>query len=83
NLKQVSVDRHSVNIAWTAANDNQAVTSYLVLRNGAEIGETTQTQFSDNCVAPKATQQYQVRALDSSGNQSAESLPLLVTIPNE
>lgn len=83
NLKQAGLDRHSVNIAWTAATDNQAVASYLVLRNGAEIGETTQTQFSDTCVAPKATQQYRVRALDSSGNQSAESPPLLVTIPNE
>jgi hypothetical protein len=29
------------------------------------------------------TQQYRVRALDSSGNQSAESAPLLVTTPNE
>jgi chitinase len=72
-----------VNLLWDASSDNVAVTGYLVYRDGALLATLTGsgTSYTDTTVAPARTYNYQVRAADSAGNQSALSNPTNLTAP--
>jgi len=65
----------AIDLSWTAATDNVAVTGYEVFRDGAAtaIGTTTGTTFSDSGLAPDSTHSYAVVAVDAAGNRSALS----------
>jgi uncharacterized delta-60 repeat protein len=62
----------AIDLSWTAATDNVAVTGYEVFRDGAAtaIGTTTATTFSDSGLAPDSTHSYAVVAVDAAGNRS-------------
>jgi uncharacterized delta-60 repeat protein len=66
---------NAIDLSWTAATDNVAVTGYEVFRDGAPtaIGTTTGTTFSDSGLAPDSTHSYAVVAVDAAGNRSALS----------
>jgi uncharacterized delta-60 repeat protein len=66
---------NAIDLSWTAATDNVAVTGYDVFRDGAAtaIGTTTGTTFSDSGLAPDSTHSYAVVAVDAAGNRSALS----------
>jgi glucose/arabinose dehydrogenase len=76
----------TVNLSWTAATDNVAVTAYLVLRDGATIGTVTgsaanppATSFTDSGLRPNTTYRYTVVARDGQGNVSPASAPATVS----
>ena len=75
----VSVSR--VNLAWTAATDNIAVTGYRILRNGTQIGTSATTSFSDTTATPATAYTYTVTAVDAAGNVSPPSAPAPATTP--
>jgi len=79
NLAQLAVDSGTVKIGWAPASDNAAVVAYKVFRNGAEIARTQDMSHTDTCVSPITTYQYQVSAVDASGNQSPPSGAIIVT----
>ena len=62
----------SVRLTWTASTDNVAVAKYEVYRNAVKIAETTSLNYSD-ASAPSGVSTYSVRAVDTSGNVSAQS----------
>ena len=71
----------SVNLAWTAATDDQAVTGYRVYRSvtagftpaaGNLVGNATGTSFTDSGLAA-GTHYYRVSAVDAAGNQGPVS----------
>ena len=68
------------NLSWTASSDNTGVTSYVVFRDGVQIGSTTQTSYSDAAAAPGA-HAYAVAAEDAAHNRSALSAPATVIVP--
>ncbi len=70
-----------VDLSWSPATDNLAVTGYEVLRNGAMIASTSGTQFTDTGVEAGANYGYSVRAFDAAGNVGPESVSVVVTIP--
>jgi len=82
NLRLTQAGPTSVSLAWDAAADDFAVTTYTVLRDGTAIGTTSGavTAFVDSSVVPDRTYTYQVVASDAVGNQSAASAPLTVTV---
>jgi hypothetical protein len=55
-------------LRWSAASDNLAVDTYVVTRDGAEIGRPSTTDFSDTGVVPGTTVAYAVAAVDAAGN---------------
>ena len=57
------------------------VTGYNVYRNGVKIATASDTQYADATVAPNATYQYTVSAYDGSGNTSAQTPTVSVTVP--
>jgi chitodextrinase len=70
----------SVTVSWTASTDNRAVASYDIYRNGVVIGNTTGTTFTDDGLAAGVSFAYRVQAIDTSGNRSAGSPPINVTV---
>ncbi|HVQ43946.1 MAG TPA: Ig-like domain-containing protein [Candidatus Saccharimonadia bacterium] len=73
---------NQVDLSWTAAADDTAVTKYLVKRNGAVIAQPTGTTFSDTTATGGSTYSYVVAAADAAGNTSASSDPATATVPD-
>jgi len=75
NLTATAISISQINLAWTAATDNVAVTNYLVERcqgagcsNFAQIGTTTGTTFNNTGLAVATAYSYRVRATDAANN---------------
>jgi uncharacterized delta-60 repeat protein len=64
---------NAIDLSWTAATDNVAVTGYRIFRDGGPLPITTVngTTFSDAGLS--GTHSYQVTAIDAAGNESAPS----------
>ncbi len=71
----------SVNLRWTAATDNVAVTGYDIIRDGAPAGSVTgdTTTFTDSGLSAGTRYEYRVVARDAQGNRSAPSAAAAVT----
>jgi chitodextrinase len=79
-LAVVEVRARRIELSWTAATDNVAVTGYRVERcQGAsctgfvQIGTTTGVTYTDTGLNFNTTYRYQVRAEDAAGNLGAYS----------
>ncbi|HKF90153.1 MAG TPA: DNRLRE domain-containing protein [Acidimicrobiia bacterium] len=78
-----AISSNRVDVAWKPSSDDTAVASYRVFRDGTlltSVGAAT-TRYSDASVAASTTYSYTVRALDSSGNASGESVAASATTP--
>jgi parallel beta-helix repeat protein len=65
---------NQINLSWTAATDNVAVTGYQIIRNGAKIDEIgAVTTYSDTTTSPGTAYTYTVRAVDAAGLVSPDS----------
>jgi fibronectin type 3 domain-containing protein len=74
-LAATAVSTSRINLTWTAATDNVAVTGYLVegcagagCTAFSPIGTATATTFSQTGLAPASSYSYRVRATDAAGN---------------
>jgi chitodextrinase len=76
NLRPTGGHANSVSIAWDASTDNVGVTGYVIVRNGAQIGTASATEFTDNTASEGKKYAYQVIATDAAGNRSAPSAAL-------
>ncbi len=79
NLQGTAVSTSRIDLAWTASTDNVGVTGYRIYRDGAVIGSTAGTSFSDTGLAEYTTYLYRVAAFDAGGNESTPSSPLTAT----
>jgi len=68
-----------VEISWSGAVDNVGVASYRIFRNGNWIESTSGLRQISTGLVPGTTYEFQVSALDSSGNESARSAVLSVS----
>ncbi|MBO0592798.1 fibronectin type III domain-containing protein [Cellulophaga sp. E16_2] len=69
----------SVNLNWTAATDNVAVTDYEIFQEGVFIGLSNgSTTFPVNALTPETTYNFTVAALDAAANVSAQSTGVTV-----
>jgi uncharacterized delta-60 repeat protein len=62
---------NTIDLSWTAATDNVAVTGYRIFRDGGLINTVGGTTFSD--AAPLGSHSYGVTAIDAAGNESSLS----------
>lgn len=73
----------SVNLSWTAATDNVAVTGYRVYRNGTQVAIQSTPSYSDTGLTVNTSYSYTVSAVDAAGNTSAQSAATAVsTLPD-
>jgi chitodextrinase len=81
-LSATAISGSRIDLAWTAATDNVAVTGYRVLLNGATLANLGNvTSYQSTGLAPGITYVYTVRALDAAGNLSAVSNAATATTP--
>lgn len=62
---------NAIDLSWTAATDNVAVTGYRVFRDGGLVTTVNGTTFSD--LGQSGTHSYGVTAIDAAGNESGLS----------
>jgi glucose/arabinose dehydrogenase/PKD repeat protein len=77
-----------IDLAWSAASDNVAVSGYRVERcqgatctNFTEIAQPVSTGYGDTGLAAGTTYHYQVRAVDAAGNLGPYSATVTQTTP--
>ncbi len=70
-----------VDLIWGASSDDVGVTDYQILRDGAPVGTSTATSYSDTTVQPSTTYAYSVVARDAALNVSQPSNTATVTTP--
>jgi hypothetical protein len=70
-----------VELAWSASTDDLSPVGYRVYRNGAHVGTTPGTAWTNMAVPPSTTYTYTVRGLDSAGNLGDAAASVTVTTP--
>ena len=80
-LKARIVSSTRVDVTWNASIDNVGVSGYRLYRNNALVRTTYSRAFSDRSVKAGGTYYYRVTAYDTSGNKSAKSSNVKVSIP--
>jgi len=73
NLTAQAVSTSQINLQWTAATDNVALSGYRIFRDGIQIATTTTTGYVNTGLATSTTYSYSLKAYDTSGNTSALS----------
>src|SRR5947207_3428530 len=75
NLTATTASGSQINLAWTAATDNVAVTNYLIescqgggCSNFAQIATSTTLTFNNTGLLAGTSYSYRVRATDGAGN---------------
>ncbi|WUN26482.1 hypothetical protein OG878_27840 [Streptomyces sp. NBC_00316] len=66
-------------LSWTASTDDTGVTAYDIYRDGARVGSTAGTAFTDTGLSASTAYSYTVRARDAAGNVSAASAAVSAT----
>ena len=69
-----TVEGHNVILNWTASSEAD---SYLVKRDGEELGTTTETSFEDLIEEMTGTYKYSVYAVTATGSMSAPASTLV------
>jgi len=85
NLRLFTATSTSVTISWSASNDDTGVAGYRIFRDGAQVGTTSATTYTDAGLAASTGYTYTVAAFDSANNVSAQSSQLIastVTTPS-
>jgi chitodextrinase len=88
NLTATAVSSSQINLSWSASTDNVAVAGYRLERcqgsgctNFTQIATPNTTSYSDNNLLSNTSYSYRVKAVDTSGNQSAYSNIASATTP--
>ncbi|MGW3045489.1 NPCBM/NEW2 domain-containing protein [Kitasatospora sp. NPDC001159] len=79
NLAAGTTTTSSVDLNWTAATDDTAVTGYSVYRGSTLVGTTTGTSFTATGLAASTPYTFTVKAFDAAGNVSAAGNTVSVT----
>lgn len=79
NLAAGTTTASSVPLTWKASTDNVSVNGYDVFRNGAKVGTTTNTSYTDTGLQASTAYKYTVVARDSSNNVSQASTEVTAT----
>ena len=77
-IQAAAVSSDSVQLNWTASQDDFLMFGYRVYRDGSRVGNTPLTTYTDTGLSPGSTYGYRVSAYDWIGNESAKSTTLFV-----
>ena len=72
----------SISLQWNPSSDNvggSGVAGYDVYRDGAKVGSTATTAWTDAGLPPETAHAYTVRARDAAGNVSAQSAAVIAS----
>src|SRR5437016_8150730 len=80
NFAATVVSASQIDLTWSAATDNVAVTGYRVYLDGVLVASPVGASVSINCLSAGVQYSFTVAAFDAAGNVSAPSAPLPVTL---
>jgi len=72
-----------VGLSWSASTDNVKVTAYNIYSNGTLVGTSATNTFAVTGLSPGTTYALTVSAKDASGNESAQSTAVNVTMASQ
>jgi hypothetical protein len=78
NVHTSVVTGSNVALAWDPSTDNLAVTSYVIYRDGQQVGTSATNSYTDNSVSANTPYKYSVAARDAANNTSAKSAEVSV-----
>lgn len=81
NLTAIVVSSSEVQLSWTASTDNIAVSGYKIYRDGNYLNFITSTSANDTGLTGETQYCYAILAVDSSGNESAQTDQVCATTP--
>ncbi|MDJ0927438.1 MAG: hypothetical protein QNJ73_07280 [Gammaproteobacteria bacterium] len=81
NVSGTILSESIVRLAWEASSDNIGVAAYRIRRDGGLVGTTSGLFFEDASLEAGTTYIYRVAAVDAAGNESVQSSPLAVAMP--
>lgn len=76
-IMAAGVSSNQINLTWTGSTDNVGVAGYKILRNWANIINTTSTFYSDSGLTPDTSYSYRISAYDAA---RLESLPATINV---
>jgi hypothetical protein len=76
------VTSSTLNLTWPDATDDVSVVGYLVSRNGTVVDFTRTPSISEAGLTPNTAYNYEVRAVDTSGNVSPPGSASATTLNN-
>jgi hypothetical protein len=80
-LRVEALQDGQVELVWAQGTDDVGLASYVVVRNGAAVGEVAGTTWTDSTVRPGVQYTYTVRAVDTAGNASGNAAAVAVMTP--
>lgn len=78
NVAGVALTDTSIRLTWDASTDNEVPKGYYIYRNGAKIGTSSATSYTDTGLVRDTSYEYYVTAYDAAGNESAASAAIQV-----
>ena len=72
-LSATAISSSQVNLSWSAATDNIAVSGYRIYRNGTLLTTTTATSYANTGLSASTAYAYTIAAYDAAGNVSIQS----------
>jgi endo-1,4-beta-xylanase len=73
NVVATGTSQTEIDLSWTASTDNVGVTSYIIFRNGVQVGTSSINSYADTGLNPSTLYGYTIKATDAQGNLSAAS----------
>jgi len=78
-LTSTAVSTSEIDLSWSPSVDDISVTGYDIFRNGVQISQTTDTNYSDISLSDSTEYSYSVSAHDEAGNNSLPCASVLAT----
>jgi chitodextrinase len=84
-LSGVPFGAHAVDLSWSAATDNVAVTGYRLQRDGVDLGTLAPSvhSYQDSGLTAETAYHYTVVAYDGSGNDGPAAAVTVITPPDD
>jgi|GEM_PF-2798592 len=79
NLLATTFSSNQINLTWTIATDNTAVTGYNIYRNNLLIANSPTNSYNNVGLLPSTSYTYTVSAYDAANNQSGQSISATAT----
>lgn len=64
----------SISLSWTPSSDLSGISSYIVYRDGMDLGYTASTSFQDTGLQEYTSYTYTIQIKDNAGNFTADSI---------
>jgi formylglycine-generating enzyme required for sulfatase activity/chitodextrinase len=79
NIRTASITNNQVSLVWDKPVDNTGVTGYRIYRDGVPIATSATASYSNTDLTPDTRYVYTVTAYDAAGNESVQSMALVIT----